>query len=305
MSQTIRIATRKSLLALWQAEFVKNKLMEHFPEINCELVPIVTSGDIFLEKSLAKIGGKGLFIKELEKALLENKADIAVHSMKDVPASFPPQLELAAICAREDASDAFISQKYESLQALPSNAILGTSSLRRQSQAKAIKPELQIKTLRGNIHTRLRKLPDFDAIILATAGLKRMQLEHHISSCFDITQFIPAVGQGALGIECRKSDHHIKDLVSALICPETTRCINAERAFNHLLNGSCQVPIAAHCIENENYLYLNALVASPDGKTVLRTHQKGKITDPIQIGQRAGENLLQQGAKKIIDNLGL
>ena len=243
---TVRIATRKSALALWQAEYVKAQL-EHFHQnINVELVPMTTKGDIILDTPLAKVGGKGLFVKELEVAMLEDRADIAVHSMKDVPVEFPQGLHLAAILNREDPTDAFVSNNYGSLEDLPANAKIGTSSLRRQCQIKEKFPDAEILSLRGNVNTRLAKLDagEYDAIILASAGLKRLGMTERITKCLDTSISLPAIGQGAIGIECREDDNEINMFIKALHDHQTAIRVTAERAMNARLNGGCQVPIA-------------------------------------------------------------
>ncbi|MDP6198385.1 MAG: hydroxymethylbilane synthase, partial [Porticoccaceae bacterium] len=246
MTQIIRIATRKSALALWQAEFVKAQLLVHHPELEVELVPMSTKGDKLLDTPLSKVGGKGLFVKELEVAMLEGRADIAVHSMKDVPMEFPEGLGLAVICEREDPLDAFVSNDYQHIEQLPDGAVIGTSSLRRQSQIQASFPSLRIKELRGNVNTRLSKLDngEYDAIILASAGLIRLEMSNRISSRLPSDLSLPAGGQGAVGIECRTGDQTILDLLAPLNHVGTAHCVLAERAVNRHLQGGCQVPIA-------------------------------------------------------------
>ena len=248
LEKTLKIATRQSPLALWQANYVKDRLQQQYPDLTVELVPMVTKGDVILDSPLAKIGGKGLFVKELENALLNKEADIAVHSMKDVPMQFPEGLGLAVICQREDPRDAFVSHSYRTFTELPQGAVVGTSSLRRQCQLKALRPDLDIRSLRGNVGTRLSKLDngDYDAIILASAGLIRLGLADRIASFIDIEQSLPAAGQGAVGIECRTDDVQVQALLAPLADAETTYCVRAERAMNNHLQGGCQVPIGGY-----------------------------------------------------------
>ncbi|MEE4245646.1 MAG: hydroxymethylbilane synthase [Kangiellaceae bacterium] len=304
----IRIATRRSPLALWQAEYVKAELEKHHPSLTVELIPMVTKGDIILDTPLAKIGGKGLFVKELELALLENRADIAVHSMKDVPAEFPPGLGLEVICQREKPTDAFVSNNYQSLEQVPEGAIIGTSSLRRQCQLKALRPDLIIKSLRGNVGTRLQKLDDgeYDAIILATAGLLRLGLEQRIASEISTETLLPAAGQGAVGIECRVDDATTKQYLLPLSDPLTTQRVIAERALSHHLEGGCQVPIAAFAEqhpEQEDWLVLRGLVGEVDGSRLLTFHQQAPKSDAAKLGVEVAEQLKQQGADLIIASL--
>lgn len=307
MLQLIRIATRKSPLALWQANFVKNKLLNLYPNLSVELVPIVTQGDILLDTPLAKIGGKGLFVKQLEQALLDNEADIAVHSMKDVPIFSPKGLILLTVLQREDARDAFISNRYRSLDELPPDAVVGTSSLRRQCQIKARDPFVTTSDLRGNIGTRLEKLDDnkskYDAIILAVAGLKRLGLTHRITSTFDIDQMLPAMGQGALGIETRVNDNAIHALLAPLDHTPTRLCLTAERALNRTLQGSCQVPIGCYATLNDNTLSIRGLVGSLDGKNIIRHEKIGPADHAQTLGMDLAAQLLNNGAKQILNNI--
>ncbi len=301
-SREIRIATRKSALALWQAEFVKAALETAHPGLIVSLVPMVSRGDKLLDSPLSKIGGKGLFVKELETALLENEADIAVHSMKDVPMDFPEGLGLYCICEREDPRDAFVSNTYESLEALPQGAVVGTSSLRRQTQLLAIRPDLKIRFLRGNVNTRLAKLDagEYDAIILAAAGLIRLGFADRIRSSISVIDSLPAGGQGAVGIECRSADADIHVLLNALHHHETALRVTAERALNKHLNGGCQVPIACYAeLQGEN-LWLRGLVGQPDGGLLLRAEATGSIKDPTALGVGVAEDLLKQGAAAIL-----
>lgn len=302
MKDILRIATRQSPLALWQANFVKSELEKHFPQLSVELVKMVTKGDIILDTPLAKIGGKGLFVKELELALLENRADIAVHSMKDVPMSFPEGLGLAVICERENPRDAFVSNKYNNLDELPKGAVVGTSSLRRQCQLMAKYPELEIKSLRGNVGTRLSKLDngEYDAIILASAGLIRLELKDRIRSYIPVEQSLPAAGQGAVGIETRINDERILNYVAKLNHNSTACCVMAERAMNTRLQGGCQVPIGGFATLEGNVLTLNALVGALDGSQIIRASGKADMKDAEHLGISVAEQLLAQGADKIL-----
>ena len=302
--RVVRIATRKSLLALWQAEYVKAELEKHHPGIQVELLGMTTKGDVILDTPLAKVGGKGLFVKELEVAMLENRADIAVHSMKDVPMEFPEGLGLAVICPREKPTDAFVSNKFGSLAELPQGAIVGTSSLRRQALLRDQRPDLEIQDLRGNVQTRLGKLDDgqYDAIILATAGLIRLGLQDRIRCELPDDISLPAGGQGAVGIECRTDDAEMHALLAPLHHQPTAWCVTAERALNRRLEGGCQVPIACYATLNEDHseIYLRGLVARPDGTTVLRDEERGAPADAETIGIRVAERLLDAGADEIL-----
>ncbi|PTQ68806.1 hydroxymethylbilane synthase [Pseudomonas sp. GV071] len=301
-SREIRIATRKSALALWQAEYVKASLEAAHPGLIVSLVPMVSRGDKLLDSPLSKIGGKGLFVKELETALLENEADIAVHSMKDVPMDFPEGLGLYCICEREDPRDAFVSNTYESLEALPQGAVVGTSSLRRQTQLLALRPDLQINFLRGNVNTRLAKLDagEYDAIILAAAGLIRLGFADRIRSSISVIDSLPAGGQGAVGIECRSADREIHALLEPLHHHETALRVKAERALNKHLNGGCQVPIACYAELQGEQLWLRGLVGQPDGGLLLRAEATGSVKDPQALGVGVAEDLLRQGAAAIL-----
>lgn len=300
----IRIATRQSPLALWQAEYVKAQLLHYHPKLQVELVPMVTKGDKILDTPLAKIGGKGLFIKELEVAMLEGRADIAVHSMKDVPMELPEPFELPIICPRENSADAFVSNNYSSIDALPAGATVGTSSLRRQSQLKAIRPDLQIADLRGNVGTRLSKLDggDYDAIILASAGLIRLGMPERIAQHLPQSLCLPAAGQGAVGIECRMDDQATQALLAKLHCENTALCVRAERAMNRHLQGGCQVPIAGQAIRHGNEITLTGLVGSLDGQTILRCVLTGSVDDPEALGVLVAEKLLELGAQPLLDS---
>lgn len=301
--QSIRIATRKSPLALWQAEFVKARLQHHHPDLDVQLVAMTTRGDVLLDTPLAKVGGKGLFVKELEVAMLEDRADIAVHSMKDVPMEFPPGLGLAVICEREDPLDAFVSNQYQNLEQLPDGAVVGTSSLRRQCQIRARFPRLVIKDLRGNVNTRLSKLDsgEFDAIILASAGLIRLGMESRIASRLSADLCLPAGGQGAVGIECRTDDQATVDLLACLNDPQTHTRVTAERALNRHLQGGCQVPIACFSeLQQDGSLWVRALVGSVDGSLILEDEIRGPAASAEQLGIELAEKLLAAGAGDIL-----
>ncbi|ASG64691.1 hydroxymethylbilane synthase [Idiomarina piscisalsi] len=302
MTQTVRIATRKSKLALWQAEHIQQRLEELHPDLTVELVPMSTKGDVILDTPLAKIGGKGLFVKELEVAMLEGRADIAVHSMKDLPVEFPDGLELHTICEREDPRDAFVSGKYNNLDEMPEGTVVGTCSLRRRCQVMEQFPHLVIKDLRGNVQTRLRKLDDgeFDAIILAASGLIRLELGDRITSFIPVEQSLPANGQGALGIECRSDDDAMKQLLQPLQCQETRIRVLAERAMNRRLEGGCQVPIGAYAELKGDSVYLRGLVGDPDGKQVLRDEIEGPASEAEALGTELAERLLAKGAGDIL-----
>ena len=298
----LKIATRQSPLALWQANFVKNRLEDLYPQIEVKLISMVTKGDVILDTPLAKIGGKGLFVKELENALLEKCADIAVHSMKDVPMQFPKGLGLSVICKREDPRDAFVSNKYQSLDELPQGSIVGTSSLRRQCQLKQLRPDLDIRSLRGNVGTRLTKLDngDYDAIILAAAGLIRLGMPNRITSFIETNQFLPAAGQGAVGIECRSDDAAVQALLAPLADPETTACVLAERAMNAHLQGGCQVPIGGYAVLENGHIYLRALVGALDGSKIIYAEGKNTLENAEILGVQIAEKLLAQGADRIL-----
>jgi hydroxymethylbilane synthase (EC 2.5.1.61) len=302
LDKVLRIATRQSPLALWQAHYVKDRLMACHPGLQVELVPMVTKGDVILDTPLAKVGGKGLFVKELELALLENRADIAVHSMKDVPVEFPQGLGLTTICEREDPRDAFVSNHYESLDALPAGSVVGTSSLRRQCQIAAVRPDLVIRSLRGNVGTRLSKLDngDYDAIILAVAGLKRLGLESRIRLALSPEQSLPAVGQGAVGIECRLDDEQTRALLAPLNHADTAVRVTAERAMNTRLEGGCQVPIGSYAELNNGELWLRALVGAPDGSEMVVGERRGPVEDAEKLGISLAEELLDNGAREIL-----
>jgi hydroxymethylbilane synthase len=306
MIRTLRIATRRSRLALWQAEHVRQRLKALRRGLEVELVPLSTRGDELLEVSLAKEGGKGLFVKELEAALAEGRAEIAVHSMKDVPADLPPGFALAAILAREDPRDAFVSQHHANLAALPVGAVVGTSSLRRQAQIAARYPALAIRPLRGNVDTRLAKLDrgEYAAIVLAAAGLKRLGLETRIRSHLSVEESLPAAGQAALGIECLAARADVIDLVQSLQNADASACVRAERAVNRALGGSCTIPLGAYAEKAAESaggrLRLRALVASPDGKRMARAEGEGEAARPEELGLRVAGLLRERGAAEIL-----
>jgi len=302
LDNVLRIATRQSPLALWQAHYVKQRLMACHPGLTVELVPLVTRGDVILDTPLAKVGGKGLFVKELEMALIEHRADLAVHSMKDVPVEFPKGLGLVTICEREDPRDAFVSNNYDSLDALPAGSIVGTSSLRRQCQLAERRPDLEIRSLRGNVGTRLGKLDkgDYDAIILAVAGLKRLALEDRIRMALPPELSLPAVGQGAVGIECRLDDTRTHALLAPLNHADTALRVKAERAMNMRLEGGCQVPIGSYAELVDGEIWLRALVGAPDGTVMIRGERRGKPEEAEQLGISLAEELLANGAREIL-----
>ncbi|WP_177420915.1 hydroxymethylbilane synthase [endosymbiont of Lamellibrachia barhami] len=303
--KTIRIATRVSPLAMWQAEHVAAELGKAHPGIKIELVGMKTQGDKILDTPLAKIGGKGLFVKELEQGMLEGRADIAVHSMKDVPVELPEGLHLPVIMQREDPRDAFVSNNFKGFDELQEGSCIGTSSLRRQCQLAELRPDLVIKPLRGNVNTRLRKLDDgeYDAIILATAGLIRLGFEDRITATIGPEQSLPAIGQGAVGIECRSDDERINTLLAPLHHQETAYCVTAERAMNHRLMGGCQVPIAGYAMLENGVLWLRGLVGEPDGSRILRGEVEGTTAEAEQMGFGLAEKLLDWGADEILATL--
>lgn len=303
--QILRIATRKSPLALWQANHVKDALVAAHPQLEVELVTMTTKGDKILDAPLAKVGGKGLFVKELENALLEGRADIAVHSMKDVPMEFPDGLGLAVICEREDPSDAFVSNHHDSLQSVPRGANVGTSSFRRQCQLRRARPDLVVTDLRGNVGTRLEKLDagNYDAIILASAGLKRLQLGDRIRQQIPYDECLPAGGQGAIGIECRTEDIATMQLIDCLHHQDTATRVTAERAVNARLQGGCQVPIASFAELVGEHLFIRALVGRVDGSELLFAQREGDPHEAEALGVTVAEDLLAQGADVILQEL--
>ncbi len=300
--QIIRIATRKSPLALWQAEHVRSRLETAFPGMTVELVKMTTQGDRILDAPLAKVGGKGLFVKELEQSLLDGRADIAVHSMKDVPVELPAGLHLPVILEREEVRDAFVSLKFDRFNALPRGACVGTSSLRRQCQLMEQRPDLVIESLRGNVGTRLKRLEEgrFDAIILASAGLMRLGEGARITEKLALDLCLPAIGQGAIGIECRDDDERVNAAIAVLDHHDTHVCVMAERALNERLEGGCQVPIAGHATLSGNELEINGLVGWPDGRGVIRGNARGVRGDAREIGYELAEDLLSRGAREIL-----
>ena len=298
----MRIATRGSQLALWQANHVKDLLTRNNPGLVIELVVIKTQGDKILDTPLAKIGGKGLFIKELEQAMLAGEADLAVHSMKDVPVEVPDELHFPVMLPREDPRDCLVTHRAGGFEGLPQGAIVGTSSLRRRSQLHALRPDLQLVDLRGNVTTRLEKLArgDFDAIVLAHAGLRRLGLTQHVATLFPATQLLPAVGQGIIGIECRRGDSRIESLLAPLDDADAHHAIAAERGLNARLQGGCQVPIGGHATLDGGELVLHGLVASLDGKQVVRAERRGARESAEALGLAVGEALLAAGAGALL-----
>ena len=304
---TLRIATRESPLALWQAEHVRARLQAVHLQLAVELVPMTTQGDRLLGSSLAAIGGKGLFVKELEQAMLEGRADIAVHSMKDVPVEQPDGLVLTAYLQGEDPRDAFVSNAHASLDALPQGAHVGTSSLRRQTQLRRLRPDLRVSELRGNVGTRLRKLDEgqYDAILLAAAGLIRLGLADRIRERFDVERFVPAIGQGIVGIECREGDARTRALLTPLHDLDSEHRLAAERAMNARLGGACQVPVAGHAVFLGEHLRLTGLVGAPDGSTLVRRAIEGPRAEAATLGERLAQELLDAGARTILAPLGI
>ncbi len=299
----LRIATRKSPLALWQANHIGDRLKVHWPTIKIELVPMLTSGDKFQKDKLLAVGGKGLFVKELEEALLDKRADIAVHSMKDVPASFPLGLALTTICKRHNPLDALITTRYKNLRDLPAGSIVGTTSLRRQAQLLALRPDLTIKALRGNINTRLEKLRahEYDAIVLAVAGLERMTLQDAISEILNEETMLPACGQGALGIECRTEDTHLQEILHPLNDPLSALCVQSERQVNAQLGGNCHAPLAVFCKPQANdQLLLQAKVFTADGKTIISDSQQGASSQAANLAEACAQALFAKGAKELL-----
>jgi len=302
MQKTIKIGTRKSMLALWQSNWIKGMIEERFQDVTVELVRIVTKGDKIVDVPLAKVGGKGLFVKEIEEALLKNEADIAVHSMKDVPTVLPDELHIGIITKRQDPLDAFVSTKYKSLQELPSGAKIGTSSLRRKSQLARIRPDLVIEDLRGNLDTRLRKLDDgiYDAIILAAAGMKRLGWENRITCRFTAEEMLPAIAQGAVGIELRKNDKELLEALSFMHDEPTAIAVTAERAFLARLEGGCQVPIGGFGQLKDDKLFFTGLIASVDGSRILKETVAGDPAEAETLGLETAEKLLAKGGGAIL-----
>ncbi len=299
------IATRESPLALWQARHIQARLQQRYPDMVIELLGMTTQGDRILDVTLNKIGGKGLFVKELEQALLDGRADLAVHSMKDVPMQLPPELTLAAICEREDPRDAFVSNHHASLAELPVGAIVGTSSLRRESQLRARFPHLDIQPLRGNVGTRLSKLDagQYAGIVLAAAGLKRLGLENRICEYLAVTDSLPAPGQGALGIEIRADRQDLHELLAPLNHPATAACVSAERALSRRLGGSCQLPLGGFCTDDDGMLQLSAFVALPNGQDMIHAQGSGSRAGAEGLGLKVAELLLTEGAASVLQRL--
>lgn len=302
MKKKLVIATRRSRLAMWQAEHIKEKLEALHKGLQVEVLPLSTRGDELLDRRLDDAGGKGLFVKELETALAEARADLAVHSMKDVPAELPPGFSIAAIPAREDPRDVLVSKRFASLAEMPAGGTIGTSSLRRSAQIVERYPALDIRLLRGNVDTRLAKLDrgDYDAIVLAVAGLKRLGLEARATARLSADEMLPAPGQGALGIECLAAREEVVALLAPLADGSTTACVLAERAVSRALGGNCSLPLAAFAQANMDNMRLRALVASADGRRVVRCELEGDIADPLALGERAAQELRRQGASEIL-----
>lgn len=301
----LTIATRASRLALWQAEHVRDRLQQLYPQCRVELLEMTTRGDQILDRTLSKVGGKGLFVKELETALLDGRADLAVHSLKDVPVDLGPPFALPVILERDDPRDAFVSGQYASLADLPAGAVVGTSSLRRESQIRASFPHLQVKPLRGNLDTRLGKLDrgDYAAIILAAVGLRRLKLQDRIRAVLEPELSLPAAGQGALGIEILDNRPELAQWLAPLACQQSTVCAQAERAVSRVLGGSCQVPLAAYARFVDQQLLLDALVAEPDGSRIIRASGQGNAAQAQQLGEHVANQLLDQGARDILQRL--
>ena len=305
MARKLIIATRESPLALWQAEYVRAALQHQHKDLQVELLGMTSRGDQLLDVPLAKVGGKGLFVKELEAALLDGSADIAVHSMKDVPMDFPAGLGLGVICEREDPSDAFVSNTYSAMADMPPGSVVGTSSLRRECQLRARRPDLQVKFLRGNVNTRLRKLDEgeYDAVILASAGLMRLGFEQRIAQRMAVADSLPAGGQGAVGIELRSDDHEVRSLLEPLHHEPSARRVIAERAMNRRLEGGCQVPIACYAEfvgDRSEHLLLRGLVGNPDGSQILQAQSTAPAAEAEELGILVAEDLLSQGAAAIL-----
>ena len=303
--QTVRIGTRRSQLALWQAHYVRDRLVEHHADLNVEVVEIVSEGDKTLDIPLAKVGGKGLFLKELEQSLLDRETDIAVHSMKDVTVTLPKGLEIAAICPREDPRDAFVSNDFDSLDMLPSGGVVGSCSLRRRCQIQAAYPHLEVRNLRGNVNTRLAKLDsgEYDAIVLAAAGLIRLRFEDRIRQTLPVETCLPAVGQGAVGIEIRSDDRATRNLLVPLADREATLRVRAERAANEKLGGGCHVPIAVYAEVESGELWIRGLVGELDGSNILRAETRGDADHADSLGVEVANKLLSLGAGEILDRV--
>jgi len=301
-NNTFIIASRKSPLALQQTKIIQNRIAALYPELTIEILGMTTQADQMLSVPLTQVGGKGLFVKELEEALLEHRAHLAVHSMKDMPMELPSGLMVPVVCEREDTRDVFVSNHYGSLEDLPSGACVGTSSVRRQSQCRAIRPDLHLNDLRGNVNTRLKRLDagDFDALILAAAGLKRLGLSHRITAFLSIEQLLPAAGQGALALECRTDDRLTQQRIAPLNHEDTFYCVTAERILCRYLGGNCQVPIAAYAEFKNGSIELRGMVASMDGKTILSARHQAPVAEVQQLGEQVARDLLKQGAAEIL-----
>lgn len=299
----LRIATRNSPLALWQADYIKGRLLDFHPNLEVEIIGMTTRGDQVLDRSLSKVGGKGLFLKELEEALVANTADIAVHSMKDVTVELPAGLEIAVVCERENPNDAFVSNDYSRIEDLPEGAIVGTSSSRRKTQLMQRFPKLEFRDLRGNVNTRLKKLDaaEYDAIILAAAGLIRLGFEKRIAQVIPTSICLPAIGQGVVGVECRVDDSDTKKLLSILHDENAQQCLTAERSMNRVLNGGCQVPIAGHATLQGSTIELNGSVGDVDNGTLIFASGKSDVTDAVSLGEKVAHELIAQGAKQLIE----
>jgi len=302
---TLTIATRASRLALWQAEHVQTRLQALYPDCRVSLLPMTTRGDQILDRTLSKIGGKGLFIKALETALLEGRADLAVHSLKDVPADLDAEFALPAILPRAQPGDAFVSNTCDSLHALPPGAVVGTSSLRREAQLRERHPHLTIRPLRGNLDTRLRKLDqgEYDGMILAASGLQRLGLQARIRHVLPVQQCLPAAGQGALAVETLAARTDVQQWLTPLACADTTACCMAERAVSRILGGSCQVPVAAYAQIHGAQMDVRALVALPDGSRIIRAQRCGAAQDALTLGEAVAQDLLRAGAGALLDDL--
>ena len=303
--KTLRIGTRKSELALWQANFVRRRVLEEHPHVKVELVEIVSEGDRTLDIPLSQAGGKGLFLKELEWALLDGEIDMAVHSMKDVTVTLPEGLHISVVLPREDPRDALVSNRYQSLDEMPADAVLGTCSLRRQCQVRARYPKLRLVNLRGNVNTRLAKLDSgqYDGIILAVAGLKRLGLGHRIQQAIDTETCLPAIGQGIVGIECRAADAEVNELIAPLNDPEASIQVQCERTLNARLGGGCHVPVGIFSELSGTQIRLRALVGKPDGTQIVYSEKSGPRTAPRQLGIEVAEDLIAQGANRILESV--
>lgn len=307
MTHALRIATRESPLALWQAEHVKARLLAAHPDLAVELVPMTTRGDQLLSHSLSRVGGKGLFVKELEAAMLEDRADIAVHSMKDVPSQLPAGLEISTLLQGEEVRDAFVCPSAAALAELPQGAVVGTASLRRQAQLRQLRPDLDVREVRGNLGTRLGKLDagEYDALLLAGAGLIRLGLPERIAELFDVDRMLPAIGQGVIGIEQRSDDARTRELLQALHDPMTADRVTAERAMNACLGGACHVPVAGHAVVSGQQIRLEGLVAAPDGSRQVRDQITGPRADADALGRQLAAQLLAAGGREILNGLGI